>query len=158
MQRSLFIVGAGALVAILILFVLGWVKSPVREQRQSFKGQLDQIVIPDMQFGETQDPEYDAWQQAIANRPKLWQPLMRPQERKAPPPALAQILANVSPTRTEIGSGASRKVQIRVGGRPDWYTVGQQINGCTIKEITDTTVLFSVVQAGQEYGIPLPRR
>lgn len=158
MQRVAAILAAGILAAIALLLVLGWVHSPVDAERVAFEKRLSQMDVPDWRFDDNQDPEFDAWQHAIAAQPRLWEPLLRPESKGAPPPVLANILAGVVPTRNEIGAGDSRKVQIQVDGVKDWYTKGQQIKGCTIKEITDATVLFSMAQGAQEFGIALPRR
>ena len=158
MHRVATILAAGILAAITLLFVLGWVHSPVVAERVAFDRRVGQIDVPNWQFDDNQDPEFGAWQHAIAAQPRLWEPLLRPEAKGAPPPDLANILAGVVPTRNEIGAGDSRKVQIQVEGVKDWYTKGQQIKGCTIKEITDATVLFSVAQGAQEFGIALPRR
>lgn len=158
MNRYATIIGGGILAAIVILIVLGILNSPIREMRKSFQYQLEQIVVPEMQFGDAENPEFDRWQMAIAAQPKLWEPLYKPQAQAAPPPNLAQQLNGVLPTRSGIGTGDSRKVQIQVDGQSNWYAVGDQIKGCVVKEISDTTVLFTVTQDGQEYGIALPRR
>lgn len=158
MNRYAGILGGGVLAGIAILIVLGIIKSPVKDKRQSFQYQLEQMIVPEIQFGDAENPEFDRWQMAIAAQPKLWEPLYKPQAQAAPPPNLAQQLNGVVPTRSGIGSGASQKVQITVDGQPNWYAVGDQIKGCVIKEITATTVLFTVTQSGQEYGIALPRR
>ncbi|MCC6490565.1 MAG: hypothetical protein IT364_23975 [Candidatus Hydrogenedentes bacterium] len=158
MKRVGLIVMLGAFAAMAALFVLGWANSPVQTRRSAMEAQLAQLVPPDFTFGTDQSPEYEAWQRAITSQPKLWEPLLKPQAAPPPPPNLAEALAGVVPTRNEVGSGANRKVQIQVEGRKDWYTVGQQVKGCAIREITDTAVLFTVIQGGQEYGIALPRR
>jgi len=158
MTRYATILGGGLLAGIAVLFVLGIVNSPVKDKRANLRYQLEQIVIPEMQFGDAQNPEFDRWQMAIAAQPKLWEPLYRPQAQAAPPPNLAQQLNGVVPTRSDIGTGSSMKVQIHVDGQPSWYAAGDRIKGCVIKEITGTTVLFTITQDGQEYGIALPRR
>ncbi|MCC6698049.1 MAG: hypothetical protein IT365_20675 [Candidatus Hydrogenedentes bacterium] len=158
MKRVGYILIFGAFAAMAILFVLSWMNSPVETHRTALESQLDQLPPPDFQFNNAQNPEYEAWQRTIASQPKLWEPLLKPQAAPTPPPNLAEALAGVAPTRNEVGSGPTRKVQIQVDGRKEWYTTGQQVKGCAIREITDTAVLFTVVQDGQEYGIALPRR
>ncbi len=158
MTRYANILGGGVLAAIAVLFVLDLVKSPVKTDREAFDYQVAYIEVPELDFGDTKNPEFEEWQRIINSQPKLWEPLFRPQPRTGPPPNLAQQLAGVFPTRNEIGVGPDRKVQIQVDGQPNWYTVGQQIKGCAIKEITNSTVVFSVTHGGQEYGIALPRR
>jgi hypothetical protein len=57
-----------------------------------------------------------------------------------------------------MGTGDAVKAQIIVDGVKAWYAGGQQIKGCTIKDITDGAVLFSLIQGGQEYNVSMPRR
>ena len=158
MKRVLLIVMLGVFAAMAVLFVLGWLNSPVQARRDAFEVQLAQMIPPDFQVNSGQNPEFEEWQRAIADQSKLWQPLFAPQAPPAPPPNLAEALAGVIPTKDEVGVGDGRKVLIQVDGRKDWYTVGQQVKGCAIREITEKTILFSVAQGGQEYGIELPRR
>jgi hypothetical protein len=158
MNRYATILGAGVLAGIFVLFILGVLNSPVKADRDAFEYQLRSIAVPDLQFGDPESPEFDGWLQTIATRAKLWEPLFRPQAQGPPPPNLAQQLAGVFPSRNQIGSGETQKVEIQVDGRSGWYVVGQQIKGCEIKEFTDTVVLFSVAQGGLEYRIALPRR
>lgn len=158
MNRYVTILGAGLLAGIVLMCVLGVVLSPVRADREAFEYQVQNIEVPDIRFGDAENPEFNEWQLTIATHANLWQPLFRPRAQEAPPPNLAQQLNGVIPTRNEIGTGPSRKIQIVVDGQPAWYVVGQQIRGCEIKEFTDSAVVFAIVQGGTEYRIALPQR
>ena len=147
-----------ALAAMAVLFVIGLVRNPTQAARKEIERQLAEAAESGVDLALEPDTESSEWQRSISGRPIIWGPLVPPQKVEAPPPSLADKLRGVEPTRNKIGSGPTLKVQIRVDGRKDYYGVGDQIKECTIKEITDAHVLFTLVHEGKTHGIPLPRK
>ncbi|MDZ4860308.1 MAG: hypothetical protein SGI88_15125 [Candidatus Hydrogenedentes bacterium] len=157
-QRAAYAIAWGVLALCVVLFVAGLVRNPVKAKRQQFDQRIAEASPEELNLDFNAGAEFEQWQQNVSARPKLWQPLVPPPAVVAPPPALLQMLAGVEPTRNTMGSGDTIRVQIRVDGKKEWFSKGQSIKGCTLQEITDTEVLFTVVQQGQTHGIRLPRK
>ena len=147
-----------ALGVCVVLLMLGVVRNPVQGQRQQFAQRMAELTTPEFDSDFASDPEFEAWQKSVSTRPKLWGPLVAAPQAVAAPPALQEMLAGVEPTRNKLGSGESLKIQISVDGKKDWFTKGQQVKGCTLEEITEGDVLFTLVQGGQKHGMRLPRK
>ncbi|NUM56527.1 MAG: hypothetical protein HUU46_23085 [Candidatus Hydrogenedentes bacterium] len=147
-----------AIALCLVLFVAGFVRNPVLAERQRFERELAENAPTEIDISLERDPDFENWQRVVSSRANLWGPLVPPQKVEAPAPMLAEILAGVEPTRNKIGTGDSMKVQIRVDGKKDFYGKGDQIKGCTINEITDADVVFTLVKDGKTHGIRLQRR
>lgn len=158
MLRYVYGAAAVILAGLLLLLALGMAMNPVRERRARLERRIANTSPPAVHFDFSTDPEFETWQRMISSQPGLWRPLVAAPKATAPPPLLEQMLAGVEPTPNEMGSGDRLRVQVRVDGRKDWYSVGQQIKGCTIREIAKDYIQFSVVQGGTEYRMNLPRR
>lgn len=160
MRMKMYLYGAGwiALAAMLVLLVVGAVRNPARAARAAFERRLADSAPTGIGLSLARDTNFDQWQRTVSGRANLWGPLVPPQKAQTPPPALQQMLAGVEPTRNTMGTGAGLRVQIRVDGKKDWYAKGQQAKGCTIEEITENDVLFTLVQDGAKHGIRLPRK
>jgi hypothetical protein len=158
MQRYAYIGAGGILAGLSLLLVVGMALNPVRERRALLERRVANASPPPLHFDFSTDPEFETWQRMVSAQPGLWRPLVAAPKVAPPPPLLEQMLAGVEPTPNEMGFGERLRVQIRVDGRKDWYSVGQQIKGCTIREITKDYIQFSVVQGGTEYRLNLPRR
>lgn len=156
--RYAYAAGWLLLACMLALLIAGFVRNPVNAKRQQFERQLADATPEEIDIDLSVDPKFEAWQQSISARAKLWGPLVPPPKVDAPPPALQQMLAGVEPTRNTMGSGPTTRIQVRVDGKKDWFGVGQQVKGCTIEEITPTDVLFTVVQDNVKHGIRLERK
>ncbi len=157
MPRSYQLAGMGIIGVLVILVLLELVNSPVGAMRKDVSKKLAEVRPPNQAAGGG-EPDYVAWQATIKGRPALWQPLVKAPARAAEAPNLSQRLAGVRPTRNKMGSKADLKVQIIVDGVKGWYGKGQQVKGCTIKDITDGAIMFSFSQGGQEYQVNVPRQ
>ncbi|MBX7256365.1 MAG: hypothetical protein K1Y02_08375 [Candidatus Hydrogenedentes bacterium] len=153
MKRLALPVCVLVLVALLALLVLGFIKSPVAAERQRFAVQLEELEPP-AYVADNTEADSAAWRNVVTSRTDMWAPLVKAAVQAAPPPNLSSMLAGVQPKRNKMAD----KIQIIVDGVKGWYGKGQQIKGCTIKDITDAGVVFSLSQAGQEYNVTIPRR
>ena len=160
MKAKAYLYAAGwiALAVLVVLFIVGSVRNPARAARAAFERRLAESAPAGIDIDLGRDMNFELWQRTVSARGKLWSPLVPPQQAQAAPPALQQMLAGVEPTRNTMGSGAGLRIQIRVDGKKDWYAKGQQAKGCTIEEITENDVLFTLVQDGAKHGIRLPRK
>lgn len=115
----------------------------------------------------TQDSvDYTSLQSQILSRPNLFQELIPPPPppKVAPPPPpkppdLDALLKGVIPSRNELTRGGVRKIRMMTPARatPEFFKVGDQINGVTLKEIKKTEVVFSIVANEVEYTKAIPR-
>lgn len=153
MKRIAFPVCVLILAALLALLAMGFYKSPVIEEKRRFAVELEELKPPEYVLEGT-EADSAAWRSTVTSRPDLWEPLVKAAVQAKPPPNLSTILAGVQPKRNKMAD----KIQIIVDGAKGWYGKGQQIKGCTIKEITDGGVLFSMMQDNQEYNVTIPRR
>lgn len=160
MKPTAYAYAAGwlALGVLAVLLVVGFVRNPTHALRRDFERQLAEDVPNEIDVDLARDPNFENWQRVVSSRANLWGPLVPPPKMEAPKPILAEILTGVEPTRNKIGSGEGVKVQIRVDGKKDFYARGDQIKGCTISEITDSDVMFTMVKDGLTHGIRLQRR
>ena len=74
---------------------------------------------------------------------------------------MARMLAGIEPSlRSKIGRGESLKIRIATPANPRgaFMGVGEIINGCTIKEIQDDAVSFTVEANGKIYEHRILRR
>lgn len=156
--RYAYAVGWALLGLCVVLFVMVLVRNPVQAKRQEFDRRMADQTVEDFDSKFASDPEFEQWQNSVTSRPKLWGPLMAPPQAVAAPPALQQMLAGVEPTRNKMGSGPTQKIQVSVDGKKNWYAKGDLIKGCTVEEITENDVLFTLQQDGRKHGMRLPRK
>ncbi len=158
LQRYAYAAGWIALATLLALLIAGIVRNPTQAARKEFKRQLADSAPDAIDIKLDSDPNVENWGRSISSRANLWGPLVPPQKAEAPAPMLQEMLKGVEPTNRTLGSGDKQRIQIRVDGKNEYYSKGQQVKGCTIQEITPTDVLFTLAQDGQQYGIRLPRK
>ncbi|HRK34030.1 MAG TPA: hypothetical protein PLJ47_05480 [Candidatus Hydrogenedentes bacterium] len=156
--RVAYGVGWAILGLCILLFIVGLVQNPVQARRQQFELALAEAPPLELNLDLNAGSEFEAWQQSVSGRPRLWQPLMEPPKIDAPPPELQKMLGGVEPTRNTMGSGDTLRIQIKVDGKREWFSKGHQVKGCTIQDINDNEVMFTVVQDGRTHGIRVPRR
>ena len=153
MKRFLLPLGVLLLLALVALLVVGFYTRTVIAETTRVAGELEYLPPPPYAPDST-EADSSAWRNDVTVRADVWEPLVAAAVQAAPPPNLSALLAGVQPKRNKMAD----KIQIIVDGKKDWYGQGQQIKGCTIKEITDASVLFSLLQGGQEYNVSIPRR
>lgn len=101
---------------------------------------------------------------AITGKKSLWTELVA--APPAPPkpqadPKLKEKLTGVTATRDGIARGDKVFVKIFLGPQDkngSWKSVGDVVNGLTIREIAPEAVVFGLEQGGKEYTVELPRR
>ncbi len=156
------LIAAATLVLAGAAAAIGWFvfNDPTTDQREWVRAQL---MTAESSADNTRDGgsavDFVSMEQTIANRNHLWTPVI-PQPRQAPPaPDMEGPLRDVEITRESMGFGDDLRVRIRTGSnrRGRWMGVGDVLNGLTIKEITDTEVVFSKESHGREYTTQLRR-
>ena len=159
MRKRLFILAFFALAAICGLIVWGLVSNPVAVRRSLLNERLSITAPPDETAAKQDD--YATLENAIGAKPALWKPLIVRPQQQTPPPDLEKLLGEVAIGSGQIGSGNSVRIKIltsKADRRGQWVTKGDVVNGLTVQEITETEVVFSLVQGDKEYTTTLPRR
>jgi len=164
-NQRFIIIGAVALsVVLLILAALQVVADPMREDRRWLKSELATIEPENLEFELSPELDYHQLESTIFDKDALWKELIPPPPppppppkappKPPPPPNLGEKLKAHQPTRQQIGSGDSAKILFIVqGNKREYYSVGDVINGVTIKSVTPAEVLFSLTFAGKEYTL-----
>lgn len=157
LERMVFTV-AGLITAALTAaagFQMFW-SPPSRPEE--FRQQLAAIEPVEMRY-EKQSWPYEEWQEKLASRPALWKELVKPppppKAAPPPPPDLAKILAGVTAGRQQVGDRA--KIMTPGDKRGSFMGVGEQVNGCTIKEVSKKEVVFVMMHLDQEIKYAIPR-
>jgi len=146
-------------VAIAIIMAINALLNPMRARQQELDAKLAVVTPTELSFNQTQ-ASLDQWQLAIAGKPALWNPLIAPLPAPSAPPGpgpnIEKMLEGITVSRQQVGS----KVKIISPSNPrgSFVAVGEQVNGATIKEISRTTVTFSVNWNGQEITHAVPRQ
>lgn len=135
-------------------------ENPVPESRESLEYQLDAIRPVSVEYGRVSAGELEKFATTITTKPALWKELVPPPPKAKPkpkPPDLAAMLKGVqSPRRVQVGD----RIQIITSesrGQMNFYGVGDEVRGLTIKEITADSVIFSLTKDGKEYTHTLSR-
>jgi hypothetical protein len=159
-MRMVTMVGVLATVGVLALVVLHFVRDPIAVRREQLRQELAMVQPHPVDVGPLNTQvDIDSIQQAITGKEALWKELIPPPPPPPPPPKkapnLAELLEGVQPTRQRVGE----YIRIIVKGNPRGarFTVGDKINGVTIKEITATEVIFEYPWEGQVLTHTLPR-
>jgi type II secretory pathway component PulC len=151
MERIIFIAGCALLILIVGAVALFFVFNPMERHRVALAAELGKIQPEDVPFPKP-SRDYEKWVQQIAGKPNLWKELVEapppPEPVKPPDPKLEEMLKGVTIGRQQIGSKV--KIMKPDDQRGQFYTVGDTINGCTIKEISKTDVTFSLTFEGKE--------
>ena len=160
MSRAIFLGGGAVLAALAVALAALLVNSPVSARRRGLEAELEAARRVEFTRPPRVDLPYDRFHQQITGKTALWSPVAEAPQAPEKPPEWDKILQNVRPTRQQIGAGPTRKVKVMMGpndrqGR--WVTVGENINGATVSEITDTHIVFRIQQGGKEYTHNLGR-
>ncbi len=151
----------GGAIFLLLCGVLVWqiVDNPLEEQREWLNAELTAVRNAERGGDEYRAADFAGMEDAIRGKDQLWRPVVPEPEQAPPTPDLDAMLRGVSITRESMGSGDSLRVRVRTSGnrRGEWKGVGDQVNDLTIKEITDSAVVFSLVSHGTEYTKELSR-
>ncbi len=150
---------AALVILILAAIIMRAVANPMRARQADLDSRLAQIQPIPVAFEKAQYPA-EQWQQAIINKPALWNPIIQAPAGPAPtpeaPPDLKSLLADVIPTRQQVGAKA--KIITSRDPKGSFMAVGEQISNAVIKEITRTSVTFALDWHGQELTLSLPRK
>ncbi len=145
------------------LISIGWnaARNPMAARERALESRLSSIQIVDEDLPEPDQAPLKEQRDAIVQKTALWKALVAPAAKPESKPDLLEKLAGVQVGRQQIAKGDAISIKIRMApedrqGR--WVTVGDKINGLTIKEIRPDAVVFSVKQDGKEYTAELPRK
>jgi hypothetical protein len=148
-------VAIGSIVAFLVgvgLLAKNQAYSAIEKKRSWLESEMAGAVEEELNIA-LEQPNYKEAAQKIVSKPALWQPLVSPPERKKAAPDLQKMLADVKLTTQRVGRPPSTRVKILTKANRNglWISVGSIVNDCRVKQITDTGIVFSVVQDGVEY-------
>lgn len=125
--------------------------NPYKARQAALEAELAQIKPVEVKM-ETQQSSFDRWKQTIDSKPAVWQELIPAPPAPPPPPPkppnTKEKIAGLKVTRQGIGD----KVRIMSKENPKGVFVGpgDSINGMEVKEVTKTSVTFSLEWNGQE--------
>lgn len=158
MKRLIEIVGIVAAVVIVGLIGINYSRNPVLPREAWLQSQLAQLS-PDWSAEETVHVNSEELVGVIQSKPSVWDRLIAPPPPAPKPVNVMEKLQGVKVTRQRMGSGDSVKLKLTTPAAPRgaWFGKGDNINGATIKEITDSEIVFSVMDNGKEYTGSLKR-
>lgn len=151
MERKYLILMIAVLAVFASAFGVKSVLNPYESRQASLQTELANIKPVEVKH-ETLQANFDRWRQTIGGKPSVWQELVpAPPPPPPPPPKPPNVkdkLAGLKITRQGIGS----KVRIMSKENPKGVFVGagDSINGLEVKEVTKTSVTFSLKWNGQE--------
>jgi hypothetical protein len=144
---------------------LGWTAylladNPFSDRHVALAAEISEINPVEVTFS---PPEWDfaGWQEAIAAKPKLWDRLREPPAPPPPPPPkppdLNKMLSDAGVTvgRQQVGDKA--RVATKADSRGSFLGVGDQVAGLTIKEVTRTSMTFTMEWRGKTLETTLTR-
>ena len=159
MQRLIIILCTLIGIAILVQAGLTYQNNPIIPKRAAFNKKIAAVEPESVIIDFENKSDFTQLRANITGNKNLWQELIKPPPPPPPPPPkppnINKNLQGVSATRQGIGD----KVIFKIPGNPRArYGVGDVHNGCTIKEITRTDVLFVLPWTGGEVEARIPRK
>ena len=144
-----------------------YLDNPQKARMDALAKRLNAIEPRRIDYITQSNVDYTALQGQILSRPNLFQELIPPPPppKVAPPPPpkppdLNALLKGVLASRHEVTKGGVKEIRMTTPASttPEFFKVGDQINGVTLKEITRTEVIFSIVANENEYTKAIPRQ
>lgn len=151
MERIATLICVGVIALLAVTLVYSLLFSPLADRRADLELELSQIKPVTVAFP-APNWDFDSWQNSIAAKPSLWQELIAPPPPPPPPapkpPSLDEKLKDVKLGRARIGDKA--QIISKEFPKGTFVSVGDKVNGCTVKEITKQSVTFSLEWQGKE--------
>ncbi|MEK7793379.1 MAG: hypothetical protein AAB353_02565 [Candidatus Hydrogenedentota bacterium] len=144
-----------------------YLDNPQKARMDALAKRLNTIEPRRIDYITQSNVDYTSLQGQILSRPNLFQELIPPSPppKVAPPPPpkppdLEALLKGVIASRNELTRGGVKKVRMTTPASktPEFFKVGDQINGVTLKEIKRTEVIFSIIANEVEYTKAIPRQ
>lgn len=169
-RAELFIGVACALIVAVSLGVggLSASRNPMRDRLPDFELDFAAIAYVPEEYVTDSDLNYSEIVPGIVGKSTLWKELVPPPPPPAPKPKpvkkpnlvkmLQGVVASSRMEITEAGGGTLIYVKTQEDRRGSWLSVGDEVKGLTIKEITKEAVVFSFMSNNKEYTHSLPRR
>lgn len=150
--RILATIGGAALSATILLLIYNFLRSPIAEKDAWLQTELASLSA-DWEAGDAAEVNLQAARDVITSKPALWRRLIAPPPPPRQPINVLDRLQGIQVTRQTMGSGETIKIRMVTPQAPRgaWFKKGDVINGAVIKEISSTSVVFSVMDQGQEY-------
>jgi hypothetical protein len=151
MERAITIVLAVLLACAIGGVVYLSIHNPMETKQVALTERLDGIERVDVPY-QKREVDVESVQKKLAAKPKLWDQLLDPPKAAAPtpppPPPIEEMAKTLSFGRQQIGG----KVMMTKTGekKGSFIAVGETVNGLTIKEISKTNVVLSLIWQGQE--------
>lgn len=169
MSSSMLTRIAISLCAAWAVMCVGWialqaVRNPMHAREDALETTLAGVAGNSIDLPNSAKPPLLMLRPQIVGKKALWSELVA--APPAPPkpqadPNLKEKLKGVTATRQTIARGDAVLVKFYLGPQDKagaWKTVGEDINGLTIREITTEAVVFGIKQGEKEYTVELPRR
>jgi hypothetical protein len=144
-----------------------YIGDPEKARMDALAKRLTEIQPRHIDYVTQSKVDYTSLQNQILSKPKLFQELVPPPPPPTPapppppkPPDLEALLKGVVATRMEISKGGVKRVRFMTPASktPEYFGVGDIINGVTIKEVTKAAIIFSIVANEKEYTKEMPRQ
>ncbi|MBI5094909.1 MAG: hypothetical protein HZB26_21045 [Candidatus Hydrogenedentes bacterium] len=154
MNRQILIVWICAASVFALALVYGFVRNPAAAHSAWLTQRLEDTTVLPVDTGPA-ELDIARLPKAIAAKPNLWQDLVATPPPVAAAPDLKKMLEGVTATRQQVGE----KVKLISNAKKssEYVAQGDTYNGLVVKSITVKEVIFSLIQASQEYTLGLPR-
>ena len=151
MERRYLTIVIAVLAVVAVAVGLHSAINPYKARQSALEADLARIKPVEVKL-KTQQSNFDRWKQTIAAKPAVWQELIPAPPAPPPPPPkppnTKEKVAGLKVTRQGIGD----KVRIMSKETPKGVFLGpgDSVNGMKIKEVTKTSVTFSLKWQDQE--------
>ena len=158
MERRYLIIVIAILAAVVVALGLRSALNPYKQREANLQDELAQIKPVEVK-PETQQENFARWKQTIDQKPAVWRELIPapppPPPKPPKPPNTKQMLKGLQVTRQ--GFGDKVRIMSKANPKGAFLGPGDSINGMKIKEVTKTTVTFSLQWQGKELTEIIPR-
>ena len=158
MERRQLTIVIAVLAVVAVAVGLRSTLNPYKTRQSALQTELAQIKPVEVKL-QTQQANFARWKQTIETKPTVWQELIPAPPAPPPPPPkppnTKEMLAGLKVTRQGIGD----KVRIMTKEKPKGVFLGpgDAISGMKIKEVTKTSVTFSLKWQDKELTETMPR-
>lgn len=159
-SRMVIAVSVLAIVASAAGIGMNTVNNPYAARRVELATRLQEVSSADSSEAETFKADYAQWKSTVDNRASVWDSLVPPPAPKVAPPDPSKEMSGISVLKGSSGKGPTAKVRLASPGneRGKMFKTGDAVTpNVTIKEVTDSQIIFEVKVGGQTVTHPLPR-
>ena len=151
MERRYLTIVIAVLAVVAVAIGLRSAINPYKARQSALEADLARIKPVEVKL-QTQQANFARWKQTIGAKPAVWQELIPAPPAPPPPPPkppnTKEKIAGLKVTRQGIGNKA--RIMSKENPKGVFLGPGDSINGMKIKEVTKTSVIFSLQWNDQE--------